>query len=135
LSQLGTSNWSLLYGGRISYLGACDSSAYANATASFTGNSGAAWNSPAGSYGYGDVFIGELQFGVQYNHVLTFVPATAFFRIGGEFQYWHVNNGCYANAYASAGPNSGNSLVSASAAAGNSNLALLGLGLSTGMSW
>ena len=135
LSPLGSSNWDLFYGGRVSYLSACYSSAFADASSSYTNNHAAAWISPAGSYGYGDAFIGELQLGVQYNHAMQSLPATAFFRIGGEFQYWHVNTGCAASAYANAGPLSGSALVAATAAAGNSNLALLGFGFSTGFTW
>ncbi|HEY1785739.1 MAG TPA: hypothetical protein VGG30_09335, partial [Pirellulales bacterium] len=118
-----------------SYLSACDSSAFANSAASYVNNHAGAWISPAGSYANGDAFIGELQFGVQYNHALQTLPATAFFRFGGEFQYWHVNNGCSASSYANAGPINNSALVSATASAGNSNLALLGFGFTTGLSW
>jgi hypothetical protein len=135
VSPIGASNWNVFYGGRVSYLGACYSSAFADASASYVNNHAAAWISPAGSYGYGDAFIGELQIGVQYNHALQRLPATAFFRIGGEFQYWHVNNDCSASGYANAGPVNNSALVAATASAGNSNLALLGFGISAGLAW
>jgi len=135
LSQLGSSEWNVYYGGRVSYLGACYSSAFADASASYVHNASAAYSSPAGSYGNGDAFIGELQLGVQYNHALQSIPATAFFRFGGEFQYWHVSTACSANGYANAGPMSNSALVQATAAAGGSNLALLGFGFSTGFLW
>jgi hypothetical protein len=135
LSPLGSSDWSLFYGGRVSYLSACTSSAFAEASASYVDNHAATSIYPAGSWANGDAFIGELQLGAQYNHALEPFPATAFFRIGGEFQYWHVNNGCSASAFANAGPLSGSALVTATAAAGNSNLALLGFGISTGLTW
>jgi hypothetical protein len=135
LSPFGRSNWNLFYGGRVSYLSACDSSAFAQTTASYVNNHAAASIFPAGGYGNGDAFIGEIQLGVQYNHTLQSLPARLFFRVGGEFQYWHVNNGSSANASANAGPLNGAALVTATAAGGNSNLALLGFGISTGLTW
>jgi hypothetical protein len=135
LSRLGPSDWSLYYGGRASYLSACYSSAFADASASYVNNHAAAYSSPAGGYANGDAFIGELQFGVQYSHALESLPATAFFRFGGEVQYWHVNNGCSANGMANAGPLSGSALVTATAAVGDSNLALLGFGFTAGLAW
>ncbi len=133
LSPLGGSDWNLFYGGRVSYLSACDSSAFAQATASYVNNHAAASIFPAGSYGHGDALVGEFQLGVQYSRALQSFPANVFFRIGGEFQYWHVNNGSTASASANAGPLSGVALVTATSAAGNSNLALLGFGISTGL--
>ncbi|HTU26709.1 MAG TPA: hypothetical protein VMF30_14975 [Pirellulales bacterium] len=135
MTPLGESKWNLFYGGRVSYLGSGTSSAFATSSASFNSNTTAAGAVyPSGSIGDGDAFIGELQFGAQYSRDLESLPATVFFRIGCEFQYWHVNNGSSASSNADAGPNVGGTVFS-TASAGNSNLSLLGFGLSTGFAW
>ena len=72
---------------------------------------------------------------MQYNHALQILPATAFFRFGGEFQYWHVNNGCSASGYANAGPLSGTPWWQPRPPPAIRTSALLGFGFTTGFTW
>ncbi len=135
LRPIGLSHWNLFYSLRASYLFAGSSSAFAQTSAAYNSNtSGAGANYPSAAIGNGDAFIGEVQLGLQYNHALAAAPASVFFRIACEYQYWHVNNdaSAFANASASA---PGGSLVSSTASAGNSNVGLLGFGIATGITW
>ena len=135
LTPLGSSGWNLFYGGRTSVLWDGSSSAFAqtNAATNFGPFSTSATNSARGS-GNGNAFIGELQLGVQYNHAMRSFPGTAFFRIAGEYQYWHINNGASPSVNATA-PTFLPGQVSTNASAGNSTLGLLGFGVSTGFMW
>jgi hypothetical protein len=136
LRPIRETGWDLFYSGRVSYLSLASSSAFAQSSASYTSSGGAgSWNDPTGTIGNGDAFIGEVQLGLQYNHPLESVPATAFFRWTTEYQYWHVNVDGGTSSSANAGPNAGNSLVSATSSAGSSNLGLLGFGIAAGFMW
>jgi hypothetical protein len=135
LTPIGSSGWNLFYGGRTSILWDGSSSAFAqtNAASTFGPFSNSAAHSASGS-GNGNAFVGELQLGAQYNHAMRSFRGTAFFRIAGEYQYWHINNG--------ASPSSSSSATSfilgqaaTNASAGNSTLGLLGFGVSTGFMW
>jgi hypothetical protein len=128
--------WNLFYGGRASYLWDGSVSGVAASSATFTsGGAGAtSFNNASVSGGTANAFVGEVNLGLQYNHYLKCVPAIAFLRVAGEYQYWHINNnfsgGASSFANATAGPIS--STVTASSAFGNSTLGLLGFGISTG---
>ena len=108
---------------------------FAQTDNSFVSNSAA----NVGSYyatnvGSGNAFIGELQLGSQYNHALQYVPVTAFFRIAGEYQYWHVNYDGNSFSASGAAP-AGNTSVSSSAGTSNSDLGMLGMTVAAGFMW
>lgn len=46
----------------------------------------------AGTISNEELFIGEAQVGIEWEHNLQCVPATCFFRVAGEYQYWDVNS-------------------------------------------
>ena len=129
--------WNLFYGGRVSYLWSDSGSAVAGTTAGVGNNLGGAAtaNASVGSGGNANAFIGEVNLGVQYNHALKCFPAIAFFRVAGEYQYWHLNNDFSAVSTSAAGitPNGGS--LTTLASTGNSTLGLLGFGISTGFMW
>jgi hypothetical protein len=126
------SNWNLFYGARGSYLWDGSSSAAAGTTASVGNNFGGAASANAAftSIGTANAFVGELNLGMQYNHCLKCVPAIAFLRIAGEYQYWHINNNAVATS--TSGATDGFGLALTRANTGNSTLGLLGFGISTG---
>lgn len=139
LKPIGCSCWNLFYSARGSYLFDNNSTAFAQTNATFlnggTGASATAQNVASGS-GNGNAWIGELQLGVQYNHVMTCFPGTAFLRIAGEYQYWHTNSTA-ANSTSGVGFVTGPTTATAitAANAGNSTLGLLGFGIATGFMW
>ena len=129
--------WNLFYGGRFSYLWSGNGSAVAGTTAAVGNNTtGAATaNAAVGSGGSANAFVGEVNLGVQYNKALKCFPCIAFFRVAGEYQYWHINNDFAATSasVASISPNGG--ALATVAGTGNSTLGLLGFGISTGFMW
>lgn len=86
----------------------------------------------------GDMFIGELQLGLEYQRQLKCAPCIAFARIAGEYQYWDTNAGGQAAAFAVvdtadlAGINYGSAAV---ASAGDSVLDLFGFSIAAGIKW
>ncbi len=132
--------WNLFYGGRASYLWDGNGTALAGTSASIANSGGGAnsANIAAGTGGNSGAFIGELNLGVQYNHYLKCVPAIAFLRIAGEYQYWHIASGANASANSNASLTAVGvpvATVNTSAIAGSSTLGLLGFGVSPGFMW
>jgi hypothetical protein len=141
LKPIGCSCWNLFYSARGSYLYSDNSTAFAQTDATFNVTAGGAGsvgtNVGNASGSNGNAWIGELQLGAQYNHQMTCFPGVAFFRISGEYQYWHINNGATANSSSYSGVAAGPVFAGnyTTASAGNSTLGLLGVGLSTGFMW
>ncbi|HUS40102.1 MAG TPA: hypothetical protein VMX74_11655 [Pirellulales bacterium] len=52
----------------------------------------ASYNAAAASL-VDDMFIGEVQLGIQWDYELKWMCANAFFRIAGEYQYWDASQG------------------------------------------
>ena len=46
----------------------------------------------AGTLSDEELYIGEVQLGVQWEHQLQCIPATAFFRVAGEYQHWEIDS-------------------------------------------
>jgi hypothetical protein len=102
-----------------------------NATA-INGASGAAVSTNGAlSGGVGDMFIGEVQLGLQWDAQLRCFPGRAFVRTALEYQYWDTNVGLNTGAVsvASAGPVS----ASATASAGDLLFDLIGFNLGVGI--
>jgi hypothetical protein len=128
-------SWNLFYGGRASYLWDNNSSSISGASA---GASVAPSESQVNSVrvNNANAFVSELNLGAQYNHYLKTIPAIAFFRLGLEYQYWHLNNGGGSIAQAGATATGGAiPSVFTQAFSQNSTIGLLGLSASTGFTW
>ncbi len=81
-----------------------------------------------------DLFIGEVETGVQWMAPLKCVPADAFFRVAFDYQYWGTGGVPVIADVNSAGPNLTH-LGTAAAVAGNGRTGLVGFGISTGITW
>ena len=81
----------------------------------------------------GELFICELQLGLQWDAQLKCFPGRAFVRGALEFQHWGSTAGAHvsANSFATAGPGS----ASSSASAGDLNFNLVGFTLGTGITY
>ncbi|HEY4760716.1 MAG TPA: hypothetical protein VIH42_09060 [Thermoguttaceae bacterium] len=82
----------------------------------------------------GDLFIGELQVGAQWNFELVRHRADAFLRFAFEYQYWHTNDTGFAEAESFAGLLGGDVGV-ATAQSSNSDVNLVGFNVATGFTW
>ena len=82
----------------------------------------------------GELFIGEIQAGVEWEYELQCAPATAFLRLAGEFQYWEGDHGLNASAVSTSFAVPGATVVSA-ATAGDQQLDLFGVSLAAGISY
>jgi hypothetical protein len=79
------------------------------------------------------LFIGEVQGGVQWEHRLQATPATAFFRVVCEYQYWGgVDND---NAEITVVTTTTDADVASAAYARGINLDLIGLAVGAGLTW
>jgi hypothetical protein len=84
-----------------------------------------------------NLFIGEIQLGLEWNYALQCVPANAFFRAGVEYQRWTGGIG-YSEAGSFAGVEVNNAfeqIGSTFASAAAPELDLVGLTLGTGLTW
>jgi hypothetical protein len=79
----------------------------------------------------GDMFIGELQLGLQWNACLACLPGTAFARCAIEYQYWDTNAGVRTEALSFAATSDAGAFSSASA--GDMVVNLFGLSLGAGI--
>jgi hypothetical protein len=94
--------WNWFFSGRASILWG-NSSSYAMTQATTSDILGAATSVDAAyAKGGGDLFIGELQYGIQWERQLKCIPSRAFFRIAGEYQYWDASNATRAGAFSGA---------------------------------
>jgi hypothetical protein len=87
------------------------------------------------------MFIGEIQLGLEWDYALRCLPANAFCRLAVEYQRWSTGTGySQANSFAGSGiDNSGTitqaTLGDAFAVADAPELDLVGLAVSTGLTW
>jgi hypothetical protein len=80
----------------------------------------------------GDLFIAELQVGLQWEACLKCVPARAFLRTGFEYQYWQVKSNSFARANSFAATAGNTSSAISSAVARDLSLSLVGFTIGTG---
>ena len=86
----------------------------------------------------GEMFIGEIQLGLQYERQLKCAPCIAFVRGAFEYQYWDTNADVVAVASSGAGVGAGAGTLigsGAAATAGDMQLDLYGFTLGTGLMW
>jgi hypothetical protein len=81
-----------------------------------------------------DLFIGEFQVGVQWNHALRCAPVNAFFRTAFEYQYWDVGGSTFAESESFALV-PGSAGISAAGEADNLTMDLVGFSVGTGFTW
>ena len=84
--------------------------------------------------GQGDLFIAELQLGLQWDAQLKCFPGRAFVRTAMEFQYWDANTGVYATSNSFASVTGGGSATTNSSA-GDLLFSLIGLNLGAGITF
>jgi hypothetical protein len=84
-----------------------------------------------------DLFIGEVQIGLQWQQCLQCIPAQAFFRVACEWQTWSIVSGKVAvESYSYARADSGSDTIGiAYAQARNPNLDLLGFTIGAGLTY
>ncbi len=111
-----------------------DSSAQAQTSVvQVVGGAGAASTNFATATTSEEMFIGELQVGVQWQYELECVPAQAFIRTGLEYQYWDADGGLLASTTSASASGSGNIAVAASA--GGLRTDMVGFTLAAGITW
>lgn len=84
-----------------------------------------------------DMFIGEVQVGLEWDYALRCLPANAFWRISLEYQRWTGGRGyTYANSFAGVEVDDElTALGDALAIADSPDLDLIGLSIGTGLTW
>jgi hypothetical protein len=119
---------SFFFANRYSYLfGRHSATAQTYAQASYLGFStdGATASAPS------DLFIAELQLGLQWNANLACLPGTAFARAAVEYQYWDTTGNIFATANSFA--TTGSAAAATSASAGDILFNMFGLTLGAGL--
>lgn len=92
------------------------------------------YNGAFGSNG-STMWIGQVQLGLQWTHRLRCLPATAFFRVAGEYQYWNTGGGAFAQSTSTALVNPGAAVTAVATANGDNVLNLYGFTVGTGFNW
>lgn len=83
-----------------------------------------------------DLFIGEVQLGLQWDFALRCLPAKSFFRAAFEYQYWDAASGYAASgSFAGFGDPSPTSQVAVNAEAPGLIVDLIGFSVGTGFTW
>ncbi|MCA9232736.1 MAG: hypothetical protein KDA57_18955 [Planctomycetales bacterium] len=83
-----------------------------------------------------DLFIGEVQVGLQWDFAMRCLPAKSFFRLAFEYQYWDASSGHAASgSFAGFGDPAATSLGTAYADAPGMRVDLLGFHVGTGFTW
>ncbi len=80
-----------------------------------------------------DLFIGEIQLGMEWDYQLKWLPANAFFRVAAEYQYWDASQG-YAVSTSFA-DEAGVVASTAFAEADGLRMNLIGFTIGTGLTW
>ncbi len=84
-----------------------------------------------------DLFIGEVQLGIEWDFALRCLPAKSFFRAAFEYQYWDASTG-FATSGSVAGfgnPQSPNAVVAVNTSAPGLIVDLIGFSVGTGFTW
>jgi len=111
-----------------------DVQSVAEAQATAVGAGGLSYDTASSRFEHeNDMYIGEAQLGVQWNHRLQCLPACAFARVMGEYQYWDAT--CDTAEGRATAVMAGNSEVMAYANAQSLRVDLIGLSIGAGLSW
>ncbi len=133
--QIGDSPFSLVLGGRFSYLsGFTDSFGRASGTIADSPSAplvGAATVRRDGASAHAT--ISELQAGLQADYPLAFVPASAFIRTTVEYQNWNIDG--FPTGGAGFGGTIGELTTNSFARAGLGDAQLIGVSLAVGINW
>ena len=83
-----------------------------------------------------DLFIGEIQVGIEWDFALRCLPARAFFRTAFEYQYWDASTGLAASG-SFAGLSTGGDTYQATTGSSAPGLIVdfVGLSIGTGFTW
>ena len=87
----------------------------------------------AAARGNGDMFIAELQLGLQWEACLKCLPGRFFLRSALEYQYWDVNTGAQARSFSFVDTQSTETGATATARAGNMLFDLIGFNIGAGI--
>jgi hypothetical protein len=108
--------------------------ATAAASTSVIGAGGAAANTTfATASSDTEMWIAELQAGLEWDYALRCLPANAFFRVAAEYQYWDVADGAFATVDSFAIAPTAEAF--ATATAGDISMNLVGFSIGTGFTW
>jgi hypothetical protein len=114
---------------------------FASVLTNSTGTPSGAAASVNGAYTNVDdtLFVGEIQLGLEWNYALQCIPAKAFFRAAIEYQRWDGGLG-FSESQSFAGaetinPAVENSILTATAAAAEPQMDLIGVTLGAGLTW
>lgn len=82
-----------------------------------------------------DLFIGEVQLGLEWDFALRCLPAKSFFRAAFEYQYWDAATGSASSGAFAGFSGATNSQVAVDASAPGLIVDLLGVSIGTGFTW
>lgn len=109
-----------------------DSAIYSDTSAISDGAAGISARNTAVAGRDDELFIGEVQLGLQVQQCLQCVPATVFLRTAFEFQTWSAPSG---STEALSFVGTGTSLLTTRAATDGVDVNLFGFGIATGLNW
>ncbi len=136
IRPVGCRGFNIFWDGRVSVLWDADTNTYVGTHANYNSLTGAAASTNnAVSLNDGNLFIGEIRAGGQWNLPLRCVPANAFFRLAFEYQYWCTGSDSGVWAWSAATPLGGPAILAGGAASGDSHVDLVGFTIGTGLTW
>ena len=134
IRPVGCNGFHLFVDGRCSILWDGHENNYVSTLAEYFGDNTA---SHAANSAYaestGNLFIGEIQIGGQWDLPLKCIPANAFVRLAFEYQYWCTGCSSGAEATSFAGPDP--LVVASGKSIGDSHVDLVGFTIGTGLTW
>jgi hypothetical protein len=130
---IGCENVSVFYSVRGSWLFDDDARNYVQTRASYAGTGSGDAQYWAINGANGNLFIGEIQVGVQWDFELVKNRANAFFRAAIEYQYWDTTDTGYA--YATSFVSTPDYTATVTGRANDAQVSLVGFSLSTGFTW
>lgn len=83
----------------------------------------------------GNLFIGEIRVGGQWEAPLQCIPATAFLRLAFEYQYWSTNDAGEAGAFSTVAPAGGDAMLVVGSSTTDASMSLVGFTVGTGLNW
>jgi hypothetical protein len=133
---IGCSNFSLFYSARASLLWDSCATTSVQALAMYEGDDGWANAVNGASVGTkGNLFIGEIEVGGQWNYALKCIPANAFIRAAFEYQYWGVTSDSCVAAFSAAGSLDGTLGTATAIAGGDAHTSLVGFSVGAGITY
>ncbi len=134
--QIGCSNCSWFYNARASFLWDDQGGARVGTQAFQTGQINTAFRVDQGvAQGNTDLFIGEIQLGLQYDRALKCIPANAFIRGAFEYQYWDTTGAGSLLTISRAELVGVESSTAFASSGGDAILDLVGFSIGAGITW